>query len=583
MEAATGDSRHSVPRDLQWPGKYLPAIKYVLRKVPLVEKLFEKLNTPFEVGWGANKSTVMGDSTTIFGGFLRWIVEEVSTGNRPSIRRFLRYRSDIDISIDDHPNCSVKLMSWFSEVARAGGVIEYAGMTYGEQGLAAVDIEIGKGNLYFGNYMVWIPIKLSGKDGDTIVSTFHDNKPFAGTDEAITGVDKSHQEREIIINRDAAVRTGVSFADAIKSKLPAPTVSTPAVSTPAVSTPVSEKPNVSATPAKHEFAWVKIDISYGCRTINTDFTANALQWPKNRSDSKSSRYIADIIDRRIVPLSSDINVKTCYRLIKLFRRGYTFGIGHPSDKNLLAKYLQLENEPKTYRKQQERTRGLIGSAFTCDTSSPSRMRDRIMTTRHPLTQMTVEYVSGLREFGKLCEIAGVSQSEIANVQSVGGAEDDLQQSGDAEDNYCKYDPKVEVTENITYAYKLAEIVQNGQGVCIEFEIPIGTRFIRDGDTTRYERADIAGVYAYPTTRVNDIIRAHGLKIVSSYNKNFVYANGEVKRSVVALNGKKEEPLTVNSRHGIHTYSSMIEAWDHYISKGIATLETITSVKDSEEQ
>ena len=109
---------------LNWPDDYLGAINRVLEDVPEVGDLIALMNTPFEVGWSDTK-TIQGDSTTVFGGFLRWIVEEVSSGRTPTLDSFIKYGSDIDISIDDYSEAHTKLVKFFRDIVSNGGAIEY--------------------------------------------------------------------------------------------------------------------------------------------------------------------------------------------------------------------------------------------------------------------------------------------------------------------------------------------------------------------------------------------------------------------------------------------------------------------------
>jgi hypothetical protein len=159
---------------LNWPDDYLGAIKQVLSHVPEVEELIDIMNTPFEVyersGGVRTTKTIIGDSTTIFGGFLRWIVEEVSRCLRPTLRDFIKYGGDIDIAIDDYTNAVEKLVKFFQSVISRGGAIEYVGMAYGDLRSPTYNFTLSeKTNLYYGNYIVWMPLI----DDDTLATKLY--------------------------------------------------------------------------------------------------------------------------------------------------------------------------------------------------------------------------------------------------------------------------------------------------------------------------------------------------------------------------------------------------------------------------
>lgn len=608
----------------QWPGVYEKHIKHVLKKVPAVEKLFEMLNVPFEVGYYSNAKTVMGDSATIFGGFLRWIVEEVSNSCNPTLRRFLKYGSDIDIMINDYGGCYNKLNAYFRYIFSIGGVIEYAGMTY-ESNQKSVSIAIGKEDvrLDYGNYIIWIPV--NSKNGLSKEKLSEKNQPAK-------------------VVRPAPVRPGVSFADALKSKVATTSAAGPTTE-PIVCSVItgSEDSNVRADTtedtttsndttddttvvensrnptlpfcsAKRE--WIKLDLSFGCSSINTDFTANALQWPRARGDKESVQYLTDIIARRIVPHSSTINIKTCYRLIKLYRRGYTFGIGDKSDSEYLSRYLQSEMEERSARrKKQYRTCAIFGHAFTGDMCAPSTVRsispigtyryvesagrNMIVTTRHELTRIDADYMLSIREYHELATSIGFKprreytdalnllkeKSLISTTVPTDNSKfaivpaNPSSFSNFAVPKFERLELKVERTTEPITVYKAAEIpakdgkLTNGLTVCCILEIPINTAYINEVDVTLYEHAIVEGIYAYPRIRVDAEIQSLRLNVVSSYDKSFKYANkGIISRNITAMFNGKPTPLNAESQHGIYTYKTMLEAWNHYPSSDIAHID-----------
>jgi hypothetical protein len=322
--------------------------------------------------------------------------------------------------------------------------------------------------------------------------------------------------------------------------------------------------------------WIKLDISYGSHPIKTDFTANMLQWPKKMPSATSMQAIKDIIARRIVPVSCIYTVKNCYRLINLYRRGYEFGLGDPSDVLVLKEYLKMAC-PDTRRscRQQNRSREIFGLAFTGDMSSPSMSpSNTIRTTKHALTNLTVDYVSSLPEYHALASRAGMRCIFIA-AKTVGIAEDTNNSIGndnnidsDTEDTTCNQNNDVEVTTAPMRVYKMAEVWMQDCNVCIALDIPVGTRYLNNSNVYIFESAEIAGLYTYPFVRVNDIVQMNQLTIVSNYDKNFIYVKeGEIKQTVHAQNGSKITAIDKNQSFGIYAYKTLIEAWGHYGAAG----------------
>ncbi len=107
-----------------WPGQYEGAILELVRAFPPVDKLLAAVNTPFPSHEGV---MLQGKSARIYGGALRWIVENVQ-GNNPD--KFLCSGSDIDICVEDFPGCCERLWTYFREQIAAGAIVEYVGGSY---------------------------------------------------------------------------------------------------------------------------------------------------------------------------------------------------------------------------------------------------------------------------------------------------------------------------------------------------------------------------------------------------------------------------------------------------------------------
>jgi hypothetical protein len=536
---------------LQWPGPYLPHIKRLLAEIPAVAKLFDTLNTPYKIRNYGHKpdENVTGDSATIYGGFLRWIVGEVSRGRAPNMQRFLESGSDIDIAVNDYQGCGNKLHQYFLDLVCDGAVIEYAGMQYGESGITKVSIPLkAKSRLIYGNYMVWIPIK-EVPIGEVIV------------------------QREAKREPSRPVREGVSFADILTGK---------AATSVTVSAAVSKSTSAVSTAVKKYRCWIKLDISYGRYPVTNDFSVNALTWPKILDAGVAAIYLKDIIDRRIYPIRNyPPDIKLQYRLIKLHRRGYKFGVGDSSDAIMLKEYMQADSG-RVRKRRQVNTQELIGCAFTGDTSAPSMKPHpyAILTTAHVLTKITAEYISGLPEYRELMRGYGINVSEqgVESRMNLITASDLTDDSTDDEFvramNAYLAPTSVIVTSEAKRAFKVAQISSKaGKYVCIELEIPVGVRAKEGFCAPVYERALITGIYAYPRVRINDLVRSQKLTIYSNHNPDFHYATaGDIKYEVVAEKCGKIEPITTESKHGIYTYDTMIEAWNHVSREDIMILE-----------
>lgn len=603
---------------LNWPDDYLSAIEQVLKGVPEVEELIALMNTSFEVyeridGKRASK-TITGDSTTIFGGFLRWIVEEVSSGRDPTLSEFIKYGGDIDIAIDDYTGAVTKLIKFFQDVISRGGAIEYVGMAYGDSYPQTCNFKLDeKTTLLYGNYIVWVPLI----DNDTLATKLHFDKPKTKKQQCPVEVVETPK---IVINNHALVKEGVTFASALKSvpiaenkRVVARSNSMSRLSAVATASKSIDKTGDDTksgdgkvgknktgadgtdkytasnnTITVDERRWIKLDINYGSRPLNTDFTANMLQWPKKMASATSMQAIKDIIGRRIVPTSCTYTVKNCYRLIKLYRRGYDFGIGDSSDMLVLKEYLVMAcPDRRRSRRQQNRSREIFGLAFTGDMSSPSMCPSKnIRTTKHALTELTAQYVSSLPEYKALAARVGINVSSVSSIglskksgSDTDAFSNDIEDTEDIENpEPTKYiEPNVEVTTAPMRAYKMAEVWLGGCNVCIALDIPVGTRYVNNGNVFRFEEAEIAGLYTYPFVRVNDLVQRNQLTIVSNHDKNFIYVKeGEIKQIVHAQNGVNVTRIGKNDQFGIYAYKTLIEAWGHYGTTG--HLETLLRTK-----
>jgi hypothetical protein len=98
---------------------------------------------------------------TIYGGFLRFIVEYLETNqklNGKNIEKaFFKYNTDIDVRFFDHNT----LRKLFVEIVEYGGSIEYYGMKYTGNTVPDVNINLEnkKALLQQGNYAIFIPYK----------------------------------------------------------------------------------------------------------------------------------------------------------------------------------------------------------------------------------------------------------------------------------------------------------------------------------------------------------------------------------------------------------------------------------------
>lgn len=616
---------------LQWPGPYVPAIENVLKDIPAVEKLFRTMNVPFKTRYGEE---VQSDCVTIFGGFLRWIVEEVTSGLHPTFRSFLKYNSDIDIIVDDHTGCCDKLRQYFRELIENGAIIEYSGMAYGDIEPAKVSINLEKDLLIYGNYILWLPVM---QDTSNNVTT-----KFIG----------SRVERHIVIEQPSKVRKGVSFADALKFKQGGETSEDPERTKTdetrertgeerpgKIKTDEAQEPKEwtgsrvvsKVTPAniikildRKPVGWVKLDISYGCRQRVTDFTVNILRWPRIRAGTFWVQALSDIIGRRIIPSGAEIQFKTCYRLVKLIRRGYTFGVGDKSDCIALAQYLNVVREPHIGKRSQNRSHQLIGRAFTEDTNAPSTIKvsnkgryvfapgcghNIIPSTLHVPTVIDREYLSTLDEYRQLCVLAGLSSERSSELSSELSSEPPKVSTDDAscewtvanevpfewsvaenvpptvsntnDYSYLKHtdcseldDSTEEVDENkISHAkepltvYKGAEVAGTGHIVCVMLRIPVGTPIKMYYGTYICESAEVVGIYKYPLTPINDAIAEKKMTIQSTYDATFKYAtDGIIHSEVHARHGGAIIPLREKSNHGVYAYETALDAWAHFGSQ-----------------
>lgn len=322
-------------QSLDWPGRYEPAITNILQRVPQIKKLLQ--------GYTLKQAY-------IFGGFLRYIVERVSSGKRPSLDDFIEYGGDIDIFITPEQSEYPKLERNFDTIISEGCIIEYVGAKYDSDELTFLDFDVSKwknrknGRLPHGNYMIWIPF-----DG------------------------KNHVMKETETDtKETQVKEKISYAEI--AKLPK-------------QEPVEKEPDEIFQCKK----WFKIDVIYGGTPSMNDFTANQLFWPcKPGQDQK--RTIKDIIDRRIVLADPRYRcAKMLYRLIKLYRRGYKLSFDM-YDPEFISQYLNM-NE--------------TAYGFTCDMSSPSLKsgnRMQICTTKHSMTLIDEKYIHSLPEYSELTSL-----------------------------------------------------------------------------------------------------------------------------------------------------------------------------------
>jgi hypothetical protein len=122
-----------------WPGQYEEAILKLVRAFPPVDKLLAAVNTPFPSKKGI---LLQGKSARIYGGALRWIVENVDVGNNPD--EFLCSGSDIDISVEDFPRCCDRLWTYFRDQIAAGAIVEYVGGSYAGLALPPDQERVGR-------------------------------------------------------------------------------------------------------------------------------------------------------------------------------------------------------------------------------------------------------------------------------------------------------------------------------------------------------------------------------------------------------------------------------------------------------
>lgn len=317
---------------LNWPGIYEPSIKIFLQNVPQIKKLLHGFDI-YEA--------------YIFGGFLRYIVEQVSAKKLPSIDDFINYGGDIDIYITAKKSEYPKLERNFDTVIRDGCLIEYAGVKYGCSELSSLDFDVSKWKskknekLPHGNYIVWIPF---------------DGKNY--------NIEKN-------VHEEIHVKEKNSYVDMVKIHRPENT----------------KKVFDEIFQCKK---WLKIDVIYGESKARNDFTVNELFWPC-KPNQNMKRSVKDIIERRIVFSDRTYQCsKMLYRLVKLLRRGYKLPFDM-YDSQFISHYLRAEDYLSSY-------------GFTCDMSCPSLKsgnRLQIQTTKHPLTLFDKEYIESLSEYKQL--------------------------------------------------------------------------------------------------------------------------------------------------------------------------------------
>lgn len=546
-----------------WPDDYLDEITSVIDKVPQVVRLLQVMNTQFTINW-SNGVTATGDSTFIFGGFLRWIVEQ--SGRKPTLEDFLRYDSDIDIMVEDFRgtketgSCSTRLKSYFREISAAGCVIEYAGMEYGSSMLADVKIDINEGNLRYGNYIVWVPV--AEGVGTSDINT--NNSKNSGNNSKNSGNNSNVSPNNFTaISKGSGVKKGLSFADVAKGKAIAKDDNVDA-----------KNDNVDVKDSAENKRWIKLDISFvKSSRKNFDFTANALTWPRKRAVD-FSRCVQDIIARRIVPYISDIDIKKCYRMIKLYQRGYKFGVGNDSDALYLARLLNTTRAaPKQSRRMQIMDKELIGKAFVTG-KSPSTKPEKnyILTTKYRPVDVGPDFVQSFPEYAQLLDCTGIYKSKV-------GSHDKEFENylADSDDDFCE--GKLGNTSEIVRAYKITNILGSRKSVCIMLHVSAGTPYICRGNVTMYERARVAAIYAYPNVDITELVCDHKITIVSSFDGTFKYVdNGVIKEEIIALDGGKPAQLSLKKYHGIYAYATMIEAWNQAGNEYIATLESLKDTK-----
>jgi hypothetical protein len=165
----------------------------------------------------------------------------------------------------------------------------------------------------------------------------------------------------------------------------------------------------------------------------------------------------------------------------------------------------------------------------------------------------MDWIRSLPEYSKLLR----DDSTLGEFYVVDNATNGV--ASTADDNH----DQVLVTTQPTRAFKLVNIAGCELHVLCALDIPVGTRYIPQGDITMYERATIAGLYGYPRVRIDEHVRENKLNIVSMYDKNFHYAiAGEIVREVVAMSDGVPAALKIGSGVGIYTYATMISAWNH---------------------
>lgn len=507
-----------------WPRPYFPVIKNLLKQVPQVENLLDSINADYH--YPGDTEITKGTSAKIFGGFLRWIVETSEPKNgiyqNLDIHDLIDYGGDIDIMVLDYPDCGRKLSSYFGDLMKQGARIEYAGMTYGQDTPLKIAIDVTK-CLQYGNYMIWIP--------------FPKVEPLVTPEESAV---------EIEITKPSPIRQGISFADAAK---------------------MSQKQTATATKAIQSCdRWLKLDILF-CRNnaINTDFTVNTLSYPVFESSRFHKIAVMDIKNRRIVPVTSDYTTKICFRLLKLHRRGYKFGVGHPSDRVALEAILKSTKvEEIRSRSSQNKKMLPVGFAFG-DTSSPSSdgKPGVIRSTKHILSLMTHEYVSSLPTYRDI----------LSSIDATASCDwgDDVY----AYENFTSEDRElITFTKNERKVYKIVLIENEECGdlkteVCLELIIPPQTRYARCGIThcspSRYSTAYIGAIYAYPCVDITEFVKKNSITVRSIYDRSFLYVNKGVPVNPIVARPEKPKQATeisTNNYHGIYAYPTMLRAWDH---------------------
>lgn len=137
---------------------YIELVEEVIKQLPLVKIIMKE----FPCSW-------------VYEGFMRWIITYITENNESpklsEVQRFLSM-SDMEIRIRTNKSYPKRYLSTiinkiFNKVRDLGGKMEYMGHAYRDNNrglLFSNEYDDNSGNVYFGNYGIWLPYSHNGEN-----------------------------------------------------------------------------------------------------------------------------------------------------------------------------------------------------------------------------------------------------------------------------------------------------------------------------------------------------------------------------------------------------------------------------------